>query len=328
MIQSSMERSTGSGTSRRAAIATACALVVAMAGGAAPALGSAVASSPATAASAPVVNGDILVTINGNLYLIKPNGTNLRKLTTGGHIADAEFSPDGRRIAFHKRLADGKQYLFVRSVAGGGVVKLGQGSNPSWSPDGTRLAFINSRGVCVMPVRAGASSKVLVANYEDQDGPVVHLDVDWSRSGGRMAVTRWYYIYEHRLAEVNVVSDRTGAIQRTHDGISPEFSRDGSALAVQRYEPYSGPEFGVDIVDVATGAVTELTPRDVDRRTYAPIWSPDGSRLAVRENGPARPDDGILNLATISATDGSVIATLIPGSTGRNIIPRDWRAAS
>ncbi|MEI2775045.1 MAG: hypothetical protein V9G19_03550 [Tetrasphaera sp.] len=52
-------------------------------------------TSAASQTAATASTGDLLVTINANLYLFAADGTNKRPLTNTGGIADASFSPDG-----------------------------------------------------------------------------------------------------------------------------------------------------------------------------------------------------------------------------------------
>ncbi len=59
----------------------------------------------------------------------------------GGAIASADWSPDGKRIAFDR---DGKIHV-VESSGGGSESIVYGGTDPhsiSWSPDGKRLAFV------------------------------------------------------------------------------------------------------------------------------------------------------------------------------------------
>jgi TolB protein len=85
------------------------------------------------------------------LYLMRPDGTDQRRLTEGkGLNVFARFSPDGRRIAYLHHESD-KTSVWIVDVDGGGrrrvvdeVVDEGNAASPAsccWSPDGRSLAY-------------------------------------------------------------------------------------------------------------------------------------------------------------------------------------------
>lgn len=84
------------------------------------------------------------------LYVSDPDGDDRRRLDTGELDAtDASFAPDGRWVVFSgggEELAD----LWAVEVDGAGLVQLtsdpGYEGAPSWSPDGSRVAFERSDG--------------------------------------------------------------------------------------------------------------------------------------------------------------------------------------
>lgn len=67
------------------------------------------------------------------VYVASAFGSTVTPLARGGWPA---WSPDGRRIAFHR---DGG--IYVVDAGGSDEVRLVDGESPAWSPDGTRIAF-------------------------------------------------------------------------------------------------------------------------------------------------------------------------------------------
>ncbi|MEI2775699.1 MAG: hypothetical protein V9G19_06935 [Tetrasphaera sp.] len=100
-----------------------------------------------------VINGDLLITHGGELFLVDAAGGNSRQIT---HDADpfttAEFSPDGSRIVFaafpdYDETGSDNVDLFVMNADGTGVVRVTSTANaiedyPTWSPDGSEIAFV------------------------------------------------------------------------------------------------------------------------------------------------------------------------------------------
>jgi Tol biopolymer transport system component len=94
----------------------------------------------------------------GNLFSVRPDGTDTIQLTpSGAHVIDlgffdrvgADWSPDGSRVAFaafsHRHLG-----LFVVNADGTGlreITPLGLGAvSAQWSPDGRMIAFTSCCG--------------------------------------------------------------------------------------------------------------------------------------------------------------------------------------
>jgi len=85
-------------------------------------------------------------THSGNdIYVIRANGTGLRKVTTG---IDPELSPDGKKIAFTRWLPDYAFYTI--NVDGTNEQRWAAGwrqmKSPSWSADGKRIVFSYQQG--------------------------------------------------------------------------------------------------------------------------------------------------------------------------------------
>ncbi len=82
-----------------------------------------------------------------DLWTVKPDGTERRRLTSGsGDKTDASFSPDGRWVVYSSD-AGALEYanLFLIPAEGGTPLRLTlcecYDGAPSWSPDGLRVAF-------------------------------------------------------------------------------------------------------------------------------------------------------------------------------------------
>jgi eukaryotic-like serine/threonine-protein kinase len=97
-----------------------------------------------------------------DLFLVRSDGTGLRKLTDDPHRdRGPSWSPDGKRIAFYSNRDAGKYEIWVINPDGGGLTALtktsGRGWFPWWSPDGKKIAYPTGSDSNVFDVAAGTT---------------------------------------------------------------------------------------------------------------------------------------------------------------------------
>jgi Tol biopolymer transport system component len=182
-----------------------------------------------------------------------------------GSWMDLDVSPDGKTIAFDL-LGD----IYTMPIAGGTPTRIAEGLayevQPRFSPDGKRIAFsgANDHGGTDLYTRRrdGSATRLVI---QDAGEPA------WSRRD-RLAYVRSGNVY---------TAHPSGRPRRwVTSGVSPDWSPDGSRLALVRPSPnltFDGP----------TGRMYTVAPsghdlRRVGRRTDVshPVWSPDGRWLA------------------------------------------------
>src|SRR5262245_62398405 len=94
----------------------------------------------------------------GEIYLMSPDGSNLRRLTDNS-AADSfpALSPDGKKIVFisNRNRAEGEPVntsdLFVMNTKGDEQRFLIRGSSDTWSPDSKNIAFHASASGAGLP---------------------------------------------------------------------------------------------------------------------------------------------------------------------------------
>jgi Tol biopolymer transport system component len=112
-------------------------------------------------------------------------GTGITLLGAG---TDPAWSPDGKRLAFARRV-QGHSHLFVSDAAGLHAVQITDGPDddelPAWSPDGRRIAFCS-----VQSAEHGAAQANIFAVAADGSGLVQLTEgdrfacrPDWARDG-------------------------------------------------------------------------------------------------------------------------------------------------
>lgn len=125
---------------------------------------------------------------NGGLAAAEPATGALRTLGPfeGERLLNVTPSPDGRRVAFEV-LGGG---LVVMNLDGTGVVQLGPGSRPTWSPDGRWVAFMVTEddghdftAADLAAARADGSARVALTSTPDR----LEMNPSWSPDGGRIA---------------------------------------------------------------------------------------------------------------------------------------------
>jgi len=84
----------------------------------------------------------------GSIWVANRDGSNVHRLTTGGHEARPSFSPDGSLIAFTGDY-DGTHGVYVVPAAGGEPRRLtyhpADADVQGWTPDGKRILFSSLR---------------------------------------------------------------------------------------------------------------------------------------------------------------------------------------
>jgi TolB protein len=133
-----------------------------------------------------------------DLATIKPDGTELKRITKDGGYTYASFSPDGASI-LHRRIQGALSQIFVMNADGtGGHNVSGEAQVdgwPAWSPDGKRIIFsrrVNDRFQLFVMNRDGRNVRQLT------DAAAEFVNPRWSPDGTKILCSR-------RLGDMNLV---------------------------------------------------------------------------------------------------------------------------
>lgn len=220
---------------------------------------------------------------------------------------DIAFSPDGRKVAFVSLAnnlvqgdTNGAADVFIKDLDTGAITRVSTGANggqgtssserPVFSPDGTKIAF--------------QSYSQFVT------GDTGHTDL---------------FVKDLSTGAITLVSTNAGGKAFETDSYDPVFSPDGSKIAFAATGSEAGPgvagPYAYYIKDLATGEVTFVSYA-ADSRPIAPVFSPDGSKLAFlssrNPNSDSQYDKVQVLVKDLITNDVTVASANLQGDVANN----------
>jgi Tol biopolymer transport system component len=221
----------------------------------------------------------------GEIYVIRPDGTGERRLTThAAHDDHAAWSPDGTKIAFVSS-RDGNPELYVMNANGSGQRRVtaspGREYYPTWSPDGTRIAFQSDRtgraNIWAVDLDGSNLARLSTGELSSQRPSWSSRDVIAFSSNSQGPFKLFLMTGDGEDVR------RLDSSPSQAPEVEPAWSPDGSRLAfgTLRDPPVGNTEIYVAEPDGTYRRITDYWGRDV-----SPSWSPDGTRIAFTR-GPS-----------------------------------------
>ena len=269
------------------------------------------------------------------LYVVEPDGSAPRRLTTTASVAEAQpsWSPDKRQVAYAHREVGGVSTAWrigVLDLATGLSRPLTAGPadfEPDWHPSAQWVAYTHieqgssgQRSELRMTLADGSLTRVLVRL--DSSAQVV-ADPTWAPDGQSLIFTVGGIgggeLYRWRAGSVERIAGLPG-----YDDIDPTISPDGRFVAYASGSALGGGTGGglrhdIWLLDLTTGQRGAVaTHPDWDLRR--PAWSPQGDQLVFTARFERAPDRWALY--TVPATGGTVSGPLALG------VEPDWAASS
>jgi dipeptidyl aminopeptidase/acylaminoacyl peptidase len=257
-------------------------------------------SVAATAAADVAPNGQIAYELENDIWVMDADGANPVNLTNtpDAQELDPVWSPDGGRIAFiSNRITetdpDGNFEIYAMAPDGTSVTQITsatppnpwdfyQSSEPTWSPDGSQIAFTGYRQygapqIFIVPADGSAVETLLTdpQDFASKGQP------DWSPDGTKIMFT-WnlgqqdvYVIAPDGTGQTNLTPDTMGWNER-----SGVWSPDGARFAFVDDRFFNHLTFNTDIFLRNADGTGEFQLTFDEHIDDDPAWAPDGTQIA------------------------------------------------
>jgi Tol biopolymer transport system component len=270
-------------------------------------------SASTAAAAAPGPNGAAPSSRSGRIafdnfddvWTIDADGTNLARLT---HSPGPDFDPSWSPDGTKiafRSERSGEPEIWVMNADGTGQRRLVAGLSPAWSPDGSLIAY-------AAPATGADSSGLAIMNADGSgQHRLPHTDggeyPSWSPDGARIAFNS-NLTGDHVMYVAQADGSKVVDLSRVGEGWQVDWSPDGSSILFTSHRDHPDNYTDVYVMRPDGSGVRRLT-HDVGQ---TPAWSPDGERIVFSAPG-----------LFIMDPDGSDLRALPTPGVGETQLP-DW----
>lgn len=246
-----------------------------------------------------------------DLYVAQADGTDELRIARGAD--GAVWSPDGTKLAMQR---DSSPDIWVVNPDGTGRTQITHSVpatptapafryyQPSWSPDGTRIAFLYQRiiapndfggtGIGVMDADGANVGSIVSYPYPSPGNEVVE-SVSWSPNG-LIGFTLFHNTPNGQASDLYVASDdgsNVTAVTTSQHWSDLTWSPTGDEIA---FVDYSSNPASIQIAGADGSNPTKITPAGW-QNAQQPAWSPNGVDLLFTSSNP--PDENNAGIYSI-----------------------------
>lgn len=256
-------------------------------------------STPAARQRTPSLAGRIAFDNFQDVWTINADGTDLTRIT---HSPGPDFDPSWSPDGTQiafRSERNGVPEIWLMNADGSGQHRLAAGLSPAWSPDGSTIAFSGPNGLSL--IGANGSHPRTLPHSEGGEYP------SWSPDGTRIAFNS-NLSGDHVMYIARADGSKVVELTRAGEGWQVAWSPDGRSILFTSHRDHTDNYTDVYVMRPDGSGVQRLT-RNL---AYTPAWSPDGQHIVFSAPG----------LFTMNA-DGTEITALATPGVGETSLP-DW----